>query len=41
MKYDTETEEEAKLWENVIEMAEEIDKGNGFNIGDLYEDERL
>jgi len=41
IKYDTETDDEREQWERVLDMAEHIDKGEGFVYGDLYEDERL
>jgi hypothetical protein len=41
VRYDTETEEEYELWLRVLDMAEHIDKGEGFVYGDLYEDERI
>ena len=37
VRYENESEEEHELWERVLDMAECIDKGEGFVYGDLYE----
>ena len=41
VRYENETDDEYDLWTRVLEMADHIDKGEGFVYGDLYEDERL